>query len=145
MALKNAAQPPLARVAGPRLVRAMRRLVKPSRLLFLTPALCLWLAASGQAPTNYQRIKSFREPEASGATPLSTLLVASDGVLYGTTYQGGTNNVGTVFKVNPDGSGYAILRVFTRNGTDGYNPRAALAQGTDGALYGTASGGGAFG
>ena len=37
---------------------------------------------------------------------------ASDGTLYGTTSNGGASGVGTVFKVNPDGTGFATLVSF---------------------------------
>ena len=36
--------------------------------------------------------------------PQAALVQATNGILYGTTYMGGTNNAGTVFKANPDGS-----------------------------------------
>ncbi len=57
----------------------------------------------------------------NGINPAASL-VLSGGVLYGTTKTGGENGYvtgsGSVFKVNPDGSGYSTLRVFT-NGPDG--------------------------
>lgn len=73
------------------------------------------------------------------------LVQGSDGTLYGTTYYGGTSSNGTIFKIDTDGSGYAILRSFTGTAGDGANPMAEVIQGTDGALYGTTYGGGASG
>ena len=76
-------------------------------------------------------------------SPLGTVLLGNDGNFSGTTNTGGANNAGTVFKVTPSGSG-SVLWSFG-NGTDGGNPKSALVQGSDGALYGTTTGGGAFG
>jgi uncharacterized repeat protein (TIGR03803 family) len=79
-----------------------------------------------------------------GKQPQSALVQATNGVLYGTTYMGGTNNAGTVFKVNPDGSGNTPLYHFPRNpfNPGGLSDPSGLIQGADGALYGTAGGGG---
>ena len=61
----------------------------------------------------------------------------ADGALYGTAYQGGSSGYGTVFKLNPDGTGFTVLKNFDYSTTGGYL-YAGLVQGTDGALYGTA-------
>ena len=65
--------------------------------------------------------------------------------LYGTTYLG--NSAGTVFKVNPDGSGNTSIYHFGGNNTDpfGLAYPSGVIQGTDGILYGTAGFGGAAG
>lgn len=70
------------------------------------------------------------------------LLQASDGALYGTAVYGGTYNGGTIFKLNTDGTGFTVL-VNLGLATTGEYPYAGLIQGSDGALYGTASAGGA--
>ncbi len=64
----------------------------------------------------------------------------SDGSFYGTTYDGGANGYGTVFRINAGGS-LTTLWAFT-NGVDGANSYATLVQGTDGNFYGTTSGSG---
>lgn len=64
-----------------------------------------------------------------------------DGVLYGTTYEGGTYDRGVVFKINPDGTGFTKLHDF--DGANGRQPSAPLMVGADGALYGTTATGGA--
>src|SRR5262249_24949648 len=56
----------------------------------------------------------------------------------------GTSNFGTVFKVNLDGSGYAILHQFGNSNGDGRSPSEGLMPGSDGALYGTTVSGGAY-
>jgi uncharacterized repeat protein (TIGR03803 family) len=57
------------------------------------------------------------------------------GVLYGTTTEGGASSGGTIFKINPDGSGFSLLKEFA-GGTDGENPYAGLTS-VSGVLYGT--------
>jgi uncharacterized repeat protein (TIGR03803 family) len=68
-----------------------------------------------------------------------TTLEGGDGALYGTTGEGGSNDLGTVFKLNKDGSGYAVLRSFRFMSRDGYRPHG-LVEGCDGLLYGTTAG-----
>jgi uncharacterized repeat protein (TIGR03803 family) len=76
-----------------------------------------------------------------GAQPFGGLIQGTDGRLYGTAAIGGTNNNGTVFAMNSDGTGFAALYSFT-GGSDGSTPQSRLIQGTDGRLYGTAAIGG---
>jgi uncharacterized repeat protein (TIGR03803 family) len=78
-----------------------------------------------------------------GASPYLTPLVeGADGVFYGTTSAGGTNNDGTVFQVSADGT---LTTLFEFNYTEGRSPWAGLSLGTDGNLYGTTSEGGTNG
>jgi uncharacterized repeat protein (TIGR03803 family) len=86
--------------------------------------------------------------EGDGYRPMATLVLDSQGNLYGTAYYGGYFNreqcgpgCGTVFRV--DGSGkFAVLHRF-KGGADGANPAAGLLRSTDGKfLYGTTVGGG---
>jgi uncharacterized repeat protein (TIGR03803 family) len=77
---------------------------------------------------------------ADGANP-NGLLLATNGLLYGTAQHGGTNGLGTIFQVSS--GGVAGLYSFNSQ-TDGANPFAALTQGPDGNFYGTAFQGGAF-
>jgi uncharacterized repeat protein (TIGR03803 family) len=80
----------------------------------------------------------------SGANPGGGLIQGTDGALYGTAAAGGTYGDGTVFKLNTDGSGLTAL-LSLDGSTTGANSYAGLTQGTDGALYGTASVGGTGG
>lgn len=94
---------------------------------------------------------SFGASLADGVTPTGSLMQASDGNLYGTTVNGGTNacgpsggknNCGTVFRITLGGT-QTIIHSFGASPTDGIAPQGPLIQGSDGALYGTtASGGG---
>jgi uncharacterized repeat protein (TIGR03803 family) len=81
---------------------------------------------------------------ADGQQPQAALVQATNGVLYGTTYMGGTNNAGTVFKVNPDGSSNVPIYQFPKNpfSPGGLSDPSGLIQGADGALYGASGGGG---
>ncbi|HEX4825929.1 MAG TPA: choice-of-anchor tandem repeat GloVer-containing protein [Candidatus Polarisedimenticolaceae bacterium] len=91
----------------------------------------------------YRVLHSFGKP-GPGSLPRATLLRGSDGALYGTAQHGGSNDFGTVFRINPDGSGFRVLVHFDR-ATSGAYPWAGVIQGTDGALYGTTPEGGAHG
>jgi uncharacterized repeat protein (TIGR03803 family) len=64
----------------------------------------------------------------------------SSGNLYGTTQNGGPDNAGTVFKVDPTGK-KTVLYSFTGS-TDGGYPMAGVVLDTEGNLYGTTFGGG---
>jgi uncharacterized repeat protein (TIGR03803 family) len=58
----------------------------------------------------------------------------------GVTSAGGTLGLGshgTIFKLNKNGSGYAMLRSFTGAPTDGSFPNGTLVRARDGAYYGT--------
>ena len=69
-----------------------------------------------------------------GYGPVGALLRATDGNFYGMTDAGGTNDLGTVFKMTPDAT-VTSLYSFAFDAT-GYIPVGALVQGTDGNLYG---------
>jgi uncharacterized repeat protein (TIGR03803 family) len=72
-----------------------------------------------------------------GAGP-NGLVQGSDGNFYGTTSGGGTNGLGTVFKISTSG---ALSSLYSFSGNDGAGPNG-LMQGGDGNFYGTTSGGG---
>jgi uncharacterized repeat protein (TIGR03803 family) len=74
-----------------------------------------------------------------GAYPHGELLRGSDGNLYGTTTEGGTNNLGTVFKMTTTGS---LIWTRSLTGQNGSYPYGGLVQGTDGNFYGVANQGG---
>ena len=96
------------------------------------------LRASGQT---FQTIYSFRG-STDGSLPRSSLLYTGNGKLYGTTYYGGTNGMGTVYELAPSQSGWKESVIFSFNGTDGSNPIAGVAY-SGGVLYGTTYIGGA--
>ena len=82
-----------------------------------------------------------------GANPYASLILSSN-ILYGTAFGGGSSGRGTVFAVNPDGTGFTNLHSFTalnnNTNSDGANPYASLIVSSN-ILYGTAFGGGSSG
>jgi uncharacterized repeat protein (TIGR03803 family) len=79
-----------------------------------------------------------------GAYPQFDGVIAVNGVLYGTTIDGGANGNGVVFSVTPSGS-ETVLHSFGAYGSgDGANPQASLTLRAK-TLYGTTSDGGATG
>jgi uncharacterized repeat protein (TIGR03803 family) len=79
-----------------------------------------------------------------GSQPYAGLIQATDGNLYGTTYRGGSHNVGTVYRITTTGTMKTLHDLDYQ--PDGALPYAGLVQATNGAFYGTASnGGGEFG
>ena len=82
---------------------------------------------------------------ADGSAPL-TGLVSLDGLLYGTTFEGGgagcgDNGCGTVFSITPEGAERVVYAF--RGGTDGASPNDLIGKGTT--LYATTGGGGGSG
>jgi len=81
------------------------------------------------------------------ANPYASLIFDAHGNLYGTTYQGGTYNAGTVYQLTPGVGGTwteKVLHSFGK-GTDGDNSYASLIFDKAGNLYGTTAGGGTLG
>ncbi|HEY2081803.1 MAG TPA: choice-of-anchor tandem repeat GloVer-containing protein, partial [Verrucomicrobiae bacterium] len=77
-----------------------------------------------------------------GASPYAPLIL-SGSTLYGTTQIGGSSGNGTVFTINTDGSGYAVIKSF-QNGADGSLPTGGLVQ-IGNSLFGTTGSGGTMG
>jgi uncharacterized repeat protein (TIGR03803 family) len=77
-----------------------------------------------------------------GANPQAGLLRDKSGNLYGTTYAGGKENLGTVFMVTAAGAEEVLYSFAT--GKDAAYPEAGLTIDAQGNLYGTASAGGTY-
>jgi uncharacterized repeat protein (TIGR03803 family) len=96
--------------------------------------------------SGYLVLLNFTGGGTDAAGPRAELVQGRDGQLYGTTFSGGANNNGTVFKLSTNGTDYAVLYSFPPRGAMfGDGPSGGVLPGTDGALYGTTQGGGAFG
>ena len=82
---------------------------------------------------------TFTESVVSDApgNPLADLIQASDGNFYGTTANGGTNNLGSIFQLTPAG---VLTTVYSFSGTDGSHPTSGVIEGPHGYLYGTTDG-----
>ena len=79
----------------------------------------------------------------NGGIPVAGLVQDTDGTFYGTTYYGGTNGAGSVFKMAADGT---LTSLYSFSGdADGSNPFGGLLLSRDGNLYGTTESGGAYG
>jgi len=82
---------------------------------------------------------------ADGGQPTTALVQGAEN-LYGTTFYGGAQGAGTVFKISASGT-LTTLHSFCAQSecSDGYYPTGALIQATDGDFYGTTEAGGAQG
>ncbi len=76
-----------------------------------------------------------------GSNPNGKLVFDAAGSIYGTTFDGGTSGMGTVFELRLNGNGvYLESPIYNFQGLDdGGNPTAGLVMDANGALYGTAS------
>src|SRR5262249_2836765 len=92
--------------------------------------------------TGYAILHGFNSAGGDGKYPNSALVLGNDGALYGTTEYGGSNNLGTVFRLNRDGSQYVLLYSFGSSPGDGSYPKAPLVRAASGGLFGTAQFGG---
>lgn len=109
-----------------------------------------------QDGSSVQTVHQFGDTD--GVGPGGGLLLASDGLLYGTAQlaNGGvTVGGGTIFRAATDGTGFTVLHRFASSSTtnvnnnpintDGVSPIGALIEGSDGFLYGVTRYGGPAG
>src|SRR5579859_5370021 len=85
------------------------------------------------AQTDFTILHSFDDFQ--GWKPVGALVKGTDGALYGATAHGGALANGTVFRMNKDCSGFAVLN--NSVGTIFEGPSAGLLLGSDGNLFGT--------
>lgn len=74
-----------------------------------------------------------------GDVPNDSLVQTFDGNFYGTTYEGGASNNGTVFELTPKGVLTTLHSFCTSNCADGLFPYAGLILAPDGEFYGVTS------
>jgi uncharacterized repeat protein (TIGR03803 family) len=106
------------------------------KILLLTSL--LFFSSVVVADSQYRILHHFTGGTQDGATPMAGALVLSGDKLYGTTKSGGSNNLGTVFKIDTDGTNFQILHSFVSAATDGSKPYGTLLL-SDSVLYGMAS------
>jgi uncharacterized repeat protein (TIGR03803 family) len=97
-------------------------------------------------------LHTFGEVPDDGIVPMAPLTIGPGGVLYGTTYYGGTgvcytsggltSGCGTVFQLTPPSASgapwtYSVIHDFTGADGDGAAPVAGVVVGKNGAIYGT--------
>ena len=91
--------------------------------------------------TGYVRLLSFAGATNGSYTHGSLIYDGASGFLFGMTYNGGANSVGTVFKILTDGTGYVNLLDFAGASNGAYPFGTPVYDGTF--LYGFTQGGGA--
>src|SRR5438876_180945 len=101
----------------------------------LTLLIAATLAPHAEAAVQEQTLHNFSGTP-DGANPSGELIMDSAGNLYGTTVNGGSNGLGSVFRLAPDGT-YTILYSFMGGSLDGANPYGSLVMDGSGNLYGT--------
>jgi len=122
--------------------------MKARRVLLAKPFTLALVLASSLVLVQSTRAQSFSVIHhftggTDGASPLNGLMMGGGGNMYGTTSAGGAYNNGTVFRIAPTGV-LSTLYSF-QGGADGSSPQSFLIQDSTGLLYGTTSGGGAYG
>jgi uncharacterized repeat protein (TIGR03803 family) len=88
--------------------------------------------------------------DSTGSHPYAGLVAGANGVLYGTTMDGGANGLGAVYSLTPPatkGGAWteAVIWSFAGGTADGDLPSSGLVRGSNGVLYGTTQDGGADG
>jgi uncharacterized repeat protein (TIGR03803 family) len=101
------------------------------------------LSPDGSGGYSEAVLYSFGAVAGDGGDPVGTPIMDGSGNLYGTTFQGGTGNAGTVFELspNPDGSWTRKILYSFGNLPDGALPGSLIMYA--GNLYGTTASGGA--
>jgi uncharacterized repeat protein (TIGR03803 family) len=123
----------------------MRKL-GPTKLVLITLLYCLAMGPASPAQTvTLTTLLSF--DYSNGAHPqYMSLVEGRNGDLYGTTYDGGTNNGGTVFEITPSGTLTTLYSFCAQpNCSDGDAPDWGLVKASSGNLYGMTVEGGVNG
>ena len=132
----------------------MMEIILVQRVVPVTRSVAVWLLCSlllGAAPISLHAQHRFTRLHSFGATnlivlPPDTLTEGRDGVMYGTAHFYGDTpaEVGAVVKIRTDGTGYAVLHMFSRAAENWEDPVGVI-EGSDGVLYGTCVSGSSHG
>lgn len=90
--------------------------------------------------TGFALLRSFAGGAGDGKNPYNAMTL-SGSILYGVTHFGGTSTLGTIFRMNTDGTGFSLLHSFAGGASDGDRPFSALTL-SGSKLYGTTAYGG---
>jgi uncharacterized repeat protein (TIGR03803 family) len=113
--------------------------MKRLRLSGLNAALAVLAFTCLTAPAQeYRVLHHFAGGTNDGGWPMLGRLIQSGSTLYGMTSGGGSNSLGTVFKLNNDGTGFQVLHSFVSVSSDGARPYGSLLQ-SGSTLYGMTS------
>jgi uncharacterized repeat protein (TIGR03803 family) len=94
--------------------------------------------------TGFGVVHSFQGGAADGNSPVGSPVVSA-GVVYGMSSQGGTANLGVVYRMNPDGTDFQVIHSFTGGANDGQLPSFSAPVVSSGVIYGMTVGGGTAG
>src|ERR1022692_443526 len=107
-------------------------------VLVLCATTAISLPAQIATLTTLYRFVCYQNVCPDGAGSKAGLVQTTNGGLYGTTYGGGANGYGTVFRITPGGTLTTLYSFCSHSGcTDGADSFARLVQATNGDLYGT--------
>jgi uncharacterized repeat protein (TIGR03803 family) len=117
--------------------------------LLIVAAVAAFLAVSPAGAAGWTVTPLYKFGNAAptrGENPRGDLAAASNGTLYGATERGGPTDVGTIFQLARDAKGiWRHTRLFAFAAAKGVLPQSGVVLGSDGALYGTTTLGGAKG
>jgi uncharacterized repeat protein (TIGR03803 family) len=107
------------------------------------------LSPNGMGGWTQTVLHNFQDNGADGINPLSTLTFDSAGNLYGTTYQGGAHNYGTVYELSPSGGTWTETILHNFNIVDlvgdGALPQSGVIFNSSGDIIGATYAGGSHG
>jgi len=91
--------------------------------------------------TDFRVLHTFAGGSGDGKAPHGALL-QSGSALYGLTFRGGANNLGTLFRIDTDGTDYRALHHFAGGKSDGALPRGGALVQSGATIYGMTREGG---
>jgi uncharacterized repeat protein (TIGR03803 family) len=103
----------------------------------------IWKVSGGTVTKLYEFSSystNLRFSNVDGGQPLSTLTEGTDGMIYGTTFYGGANGAGTIFRIAKDGKGFESFYSFSGTNNPagpGAYPYTGLTRMPDGSMIGT--------
>jgi len=112
-------------------------------LAALAGAVLLLFAATQSQAQTYSVLHTFSGPD--GSIPFSGVTLDGAGRLYGTTYEGGEQGEGVVYRVSPSAGGWTETVLYNFGDGDCVGNMSRVLFGPDGILYGTTPCGGAGG